>query len=64
MFAHPSRAGASVECVGPVVSVSLSRLFPEITVILKLTLRHKTDFNSFSELFSLISLPSNLPPWT
>ena len=31
------------------------------TVILNLTLRHKTDFFSFSEVFSLISLPSNLP---
>ena len=29
-LAHPSKAGASVVTVGPVVSVSLSRLFPEI----------------------------------
>ena len=29
-LAHPSMAGATVVSVGPVVSVSLSRLFPEI----------------------------------
>ena len=29
-LAHPSNAGATVVGVGPVVSVSLSRLFPEI----------------------------------
>ena len=29
-LAHPSKAGATVVSVGPVVSVSLSRLFPEI----------------------------------
>ena len=29
-LAHPSKAGATVVSVGPVVCVSLSRLFPEI----------------------------------
>ena len=29
VFAHPSKAGATVVSVGPVVSVSLSGLFPE-----------------------------------
>ena len=29
-LAHPSEAGATVVSVGPVVSVSLSRPFPEI----------------------------------
>ena len=29
VFAHPSKAGATVGSVGPVVSVSLSRLSPE-----------------------------------
>ena len=29
--AHPSMAGATIVSVGPVVCVSLSRLFPEIS---------------------------------
>ena len=31
-LAHPSKAGATVMSVGPVVCVSLSRLFPDIVL--------------------------------
>ena len=63
-FARTRESDGDTTMALSIIFSSPTHLLPNSTVILKLTLRHKTDFTSYSELFSLISLPSNLPLWT
>ena len=62
-FARTRESNGDATMALSIIFSSPTHVLPNSTVILKLTLRHKTNFTSFSELSSLISLPSNLPPW-